>query len=169
MTLRLTEIARSFNGRLLFTVFILALSQVNFGSDIAAFSTTQAMTAFEEKFGVYDPKRKRYAIEPYFLSLLNSLTYNIGQVIGVVAGGYIGHRWGRRWSLYTMCFWAILSAILLATAQTKEQMLVARIFNYIYIGQELATVPVMQAEIVPAHIRGFVVSTYQLGVMVSST
>jgi SP family sugar:H+ symporter-like MFS transporter len=123
------------------------------------------MATFTKKFGVLNERTGKYAIEPYFLSLLNSLTY-VGQVFGVILGGWLGRRWGRRMSFFTMCFWAVLSAILLVTAQSKEQMLVGRILNYIYIGQELATVPVMQSEIVPAHVRGFVVGTYQLGIMV---
>ncbi|RVX65996.1 hypothetical protein B0A52_09922 [Exophiala mesophila] len=160
-------IIAAFNGRLTFTVFVLMLSQVNFGLDLSTYNTTQAMASFTKKFGVFNPVTGRYAIEPYFLSLLNSLTY-VGQVAGVILGGWLGRHYGRRMSFFVMCFWAVLSAILLVTAQTKEQMLVARILNYIYIGQELATVPVMQSEIVPAHVRGFVVGTYQLGIMLGS-
>jgi MFS transporter, SP family, sugar:H+ symporter len=105
------------------------------------------MDAFEEKFGVLNPKTGKYAIEPYFLSLLNSMTYPT-QVIGVILGGFLGRKFGRRMSFFVMCFWAWIAAILLVTAKHKEQMLVGRMINYIYIGQELATVPVMQSEIV---------------------
>lgn len=37
-----------------------------------------------------------------------------------------------------------------------------------YIGMELATVPVFQAEIVPAPVRGLAVGSYQLSINVSS-
>jgi MFS family permease len=159
---------RNFNGQLAFSVAILMVSQVNYGMDLAAFSTTQAMSAFERQFGVYDPHTETWRIEPYFLSLLNSLTY-VGQVAGVLLSGVITRRWGRRASLWVMCFWAYLSAILLVTAQHKEQMLIGRVLNYIYLGQEVATIPVMQAELCPSNIRGFVVSTYQLGIMVRAS
>lgn len=141
---------------------------MNFGADVATFSATQAMDAFEKRFGDYDPDTDAYALNPAYLSLLNSLTY-VGQVGGVLFGGYIARKKGRKWSFYTMCFWALLSATLLVTAGSRAQMLVGRVLNYIYIGQELATVPVMQAEIVPPRVRGFVVSTYQLGTMVCTT
>jgi MFS family permease len=154
------------NGRLAFASTIMMLSQINFGMDLVAFSNTQAMNAFNEKFGHYDAKLERYAIDPYFLSLLNSLTY-VGQAFGVITGGWIGRHYGRRVSFWVMCFWATLSAILLVTAQTKEQVLVGRIFNYVYLGQELVTVPVFQAEIAPPQIRGMIVGTFQLGTMVS--
>jgi MFS transporter, SP family, sugar:H+ symporter len=143
------------------------LSQMNFGADVATFSATQAMTAFEQRFGELDPSTQTYALKPTYLSLLNSLTY-IGQVFGVIFGGWIGRTRGRKWSFYTMCIWALLSATLLITAKSRGQMLAGRVINYIYIGQELATVPVMQSEIVPAHVRGLVVSTYQLGTMLGA-
>lgn len=156
------RIIGAFNGRLLFVVSLLMLSQVNFGMDLVAFNTTQAMPAFRRKFGEVNPRTRKYEIPAYFLSFLNSFTY-FGQIFGVITGGWISRNYGRRISFLIMSFWAIIAAILLATAQTREQMLVGRIVNYIYLGQELVTVPVMQSEIVPLHIRGFVVGTYQLG------
>lgn len=166
MSFRDHELIRSFNGQLAFAVALLMFSQVNYGMDLAAFSTTQAMDAFVQKFGVFDPVSKIYQIEPYFLSLLNSLTY-IGQVAGVLLGGYISRRWGRRMSLYTMTFWAVLSAILLVTAQTKAQILIGRILNYVYLGQEITTIPVMQSEICTPNFRGYTVGTYQVGILVT--
>ena len=123
------------------------------------------MSNFERKFGVYRPSLQRYAIEPYFLSLLNSLTY-IGQVSGLLMGSYIARRWGRRMSFFAMCVWAWVAATLHVTAQHKEQVLVGRIVNFVYIGMEHAAVPVTQSELVPACVRGLVVGTYQLGVLV---
>lgn len=144
------------------------LSQINFGMDLEAFSNTQAMSAFNKMFSPYNEKLERYAVEPYFLLLLNSLTY-VGQVFGVVTGGWIARRYGRRASFWVVCVWAVASAILLVTAQRKEQVLAGRIINYIYLGQDLATVPIYQAEIAPPKIRGMVIGTFQLGTMVSAS
>jgi SP family sugar:H+ symporter-like MFS transporter len=165
MWLQENRVAKNFNGQLLFATGLMMLSQINFGMDLAAFANTQAMDSFSKKFGSLNPKTHKYHIDPYFLSLLNSLTY-VGQVFGVVTGGYINRKYGRRPAFYVMSVWAITAAILLVTAQNKEQILVGRIVNYIYLGQELVTIPVMQSEIVPPKIRGMVVGTYQLGVMV---
>ncbi|KEF60542.1 uncharacterized protein A1O9_02103 [Exophiala aquamarina CBS 119918] len=167
MWLHDNRLAENFNGQLLFATCLMMLSQINFGMDLAAFSNTQAMDAFTEKFGSLNPKTGKYHIDPYFLSLLNSLTY-IGQVFGVVTGGFINRRYGRRPAFFVMTGWAILAAVLLVSAQHKEQILAGRIVNYIYLGQELVTIPVMQAEIVPPKIRGMVVGTYQLGVMIGA-
>ncbi|OAL33785.1 hypothetical protein AYO20_06961 [Fonsecaea nubica] len=161
------RITENVNGKLAFASTVMMLSQINFGMDLVAFSNTQAMSTFNKKFGHYNAKLERYALDPYFLSLLNSLTY-VGQAFGVITGGWIARRWGRRASFWVMSVWAVLSALLLVTAQKKEQVLVGRIFNYVYLGQELVTVPVYQAEIAPPKIRGMIIGTFQLGTMVGA-
>lgn len=155
-----------FNGRLLYAVSLIALSQLNFGMDQGAFAGTQAMTAFNKQFGVFNKEKKAYEIETYFLSLLNSLNY-IGFAFGLITGNIISRRWGRRVCMFVMSMWAIIAAIILVTSNVKEQMLVGRIIAYIYIGMELALVPVLQSELVPARVRGFVVGTYQSSLLVS--
>lgn len=155
-----------FNGRLIYAVCLIALSQLNFGMDQGAFSNTQAMDAFNKKFGVWNETKGAYEIESYFLSLLNSLNY-IGFAVGLVSGNIISRKWGRRVCMLVMSGWAIVAAIILVTSQHREQMLAGRIIAYVYIGMELALVPVLQSELVPARVRGFVVGTYQSALLVS--
>lgn len=162
----LKGLSRSFNWRLAYSCSLIALSQVNFGMDQGAFTGTQAMTAFTEKFGVYDEKTHQYVLEPYFLSLLNSLNY-IGFAFGLVTGSMISRRWGRKLCMFIMSMWALVGAIIVVTANHGAQMVVGRIVAYIYIGMELSLVPVLQSELVPASVRGFVVGTYQSGLLVS--
>jgi len=45
-------------------------------------------------------------------------------------------------------------------------MIAGRILAYVYIGMELALVPVTQSELVPAPVRGAVVGTYQSALLV---
>ena len=123
------------------------------------------MPYFKRQFGDFDPSTKKYVLESSYLSLLNSLPY-IGWAFGIVSGSYISNRFGRRICFWFMSFWAIIGAILLVTAHKKEQMLAARIISYVYIGIELAVVPVIQSELVPADVRGFVVGTYATGLLV---
>jgi MFS family permease len=66
-----------------------------------------------------------------------------------------------------MCIWAIAAAIIILTAERREQILAGRVIAYIYIGMELAVIPVLQSELVPKHVRGFIVGTYQSGILVS--
>ncbi|RYP91456.1 hypothetical protein DL770_002395 [Monosporascus sp. CRB-9-2] len=145
----LSRITRCFNGRLLYACGLIALSQVNFGMDQGAFNGTQAMDAFIRKFGAPNERTGQYELETYYLSLLNSLTY-IGFAFGLVTGNYISRRWGRKKCMFIMCAWAIVGAIVLLTSHTKQQMLAGRIVAYVYIGMELALVPVLQSELTPA-------------------
>jgi MFS family permease len=155
-----------FNGRLVYACAFLALSQFNFGMDQAAFNNTQAMPAFKRQFGSFDETTGTYVLDTVFLSTLNSVIF-VGFGFGLITGNIISSHFGRRIALFIMCFWAILSAVVVLTAKTSIQAVCGRTINYVYIGMELALVPVTQSELVPAEARGFVVGTYQSGIMVS--
>lgn len=153
-----------FNRRLVFSCTLIALSQINFGFDQGVFTNTQAMDQFQKVFGEWNAEDEDWVIEPYFLSLLNSLNY-IGFAVGIVTGSIISARLGRRAVMYAMCGWALVGAIILVTAQHREQILAGRVVVYVYIGMELAVVPVFQSELVPSRVRGFVVGSYQSGLL----
>ncbi|KAJ0336559.1 hypothetical protein COL922a_007836 [Colletotrichum nupharicola] len=163
----LSSITQHFNARLAASVLLIALSQFNYGFDNQAFTSTQAMDAFERQFGEYDPATKAYTIPTYFLSLLNSLNY-IGFAIGLVVGSLTSARFGRRTTMFVMSVYALISATVVVTSTRKEQILVGRILNYVYVGFELSVVPVYQFEIVPAPVRAMVVGTYQLAIGLGS-
>ncbi|KAJ5110665.1 hypothetical protein N7532_001200 [Penicillium argentinense] len=156
-------IAKHFNRTLALSCTLIAISQINYGFDNQAFSTTQSMTAFTKQFGDYDAETDEYAIPASFLSLLNSLNY-IGFAVGLMIGSLISQKYGRRRCMFAMSCYALVTATITVTSQTKAQILAARILNYIYVGMELSVVPVYQSEIVPAPVRGFVVGTYQLSI-----
>lgn len=67
--------AKYFNTKLALACSLIALSSFNYGFDNQAFATTQAMDSFTKQFGVYNSTKKAYALEPYWLSLFNSLNY----------------------------------------------------------------------------------------------
>ncbi|KAF4914517.1 High-affinity glucose transporter ght1 [Colletotrichum viniferum] len=159
----ISSITQHFNARLAASVLLIALSQFNYGFDNQAFTSTQAMDAFERQFGEHDPATKAYAIPTYFLSLLNSLNY-IGFAIGLVVGSLTSARFGRRTTMFVMSVYALISATVVVTSTRKEQILVGRILNYVYVGFELSVVPVYQSEFVPAPVRGMVVWTYELAI-----
>ncbi|KAI9928699.1 hypothetical protein MW887_001916 [Aspergillus wentii] len=122
------------------------------------------MAAYKRQFGVYNAKTHTWAIPTYWTSLLNSLNF-IGFAVGLYLGSLISARYGRRMAMFCMSLWALMSATVLITSSTIEQVLAGRILNYAYIGMELATCPVFQAEIVPAPIRGLAVGTYQTSLL----
>lgn len=156
------NVPRHFNGALTYAVVLIAVSQINFGLDQGIFSNTQAMPHFYRQFGAPEPKTGKYALDPVFLSLLNSLPF-ICFFLGLVQGSYISNKWGRRTSMHVMCVWALISAAVCVSARGRVQVVAGRMINYLYIGMELAVVPIIQSEMVPAPVRGFIVGTYQLG------
>ncbi|KAH9242302.1 hypothetical protein K456DRAFT_1716041 [Colletotrichum gloeosporioides 23] len=158
------RILKHFNRTLAVAFTVVAISTFNYGFDNAGYSTTQAMDAFQKQFGDQDPTTGKWKIPPTWLSLFNSLNY-IGFAAGVIIGSLVSARWGRRWCMFGMSAWAVIPATIALTSSTREQIMTARILNYIYVGMELAVVPVYQSEIVPSEIRGFAVGSYQFSLM----
>jgi hypothetical protein len=77
------SIVKHFNRRLSLSVVLIAVSQFNYGFDNQAFAQTQAMNAFTEQFGDYNPKTEKYYLKTYWLSLFNSLPF-IGFAVGEI-------------------------------------------------------------------------------------
>ncbi|KAG7133082.1 Hexose transporter HXT15 like protein [Verticillium longisporum] len=166
-TKRSRGILACFNGRLLYSCVLIALSQVNFGSDQSAFGNTQAMPFFKRQFGTFNEATGTYDLDTVYLSLLNSINY-VDFMFGLVTGNLLSRQFGRRIALFIMCLWALTSAVNLVTSKHGVQIIVGRTVAYIYIGMELALVPVLQSELAPAEVRGFVVGTYQQGMMIGA-
>ncbi|KIX06960.1 uncharacterized protein Z518_04936 [Rhinocladiella mackenziei CBS 650.93] len=148
-----------------FTV-TLSVSQFNFGFDQQGFAATQAMDAFDRQFGKYNSKKGTYELPTVWLSLFNGLNY-IGFGGGIIIGSFVSKHFGRRMCMFTMSCWAIVAATIIITSKNRDQILAARVLNYIYIGMELSVVPIFQSEITPQKARGFVVGTYQISLVVS--
>ncbi|KAH6664752.1 general substrate transporter [Plectosphaerella plurivora] len=155
------DLGGTFNKTLTLTVLLIAFSQFNFGFDQQGYSATQAMDSFIRQFGTINPKTGKHHLDPVWLSFFNGFNY-LGQGAGVVIGSWISNRFGRRMCMFTMSIWAMVCATIVLTARSRDQILIGRVFNYIYIGMELAVVPVFQSEIAPEKSRGFVVGTYQI-------
>jgi SP family sugar:H+ symporter-like MFS transporter len=67
--------------------------------------------------------------------------------------------------MFTMSCYALITATIAVTSQSREQIMAARILNYVYVGMELSVVPTFQSEIVPAPVRGLVVGSYQFSLV----
>lgn len=83
--------ARFFNRFLAIAVSLIALSSFNHGFDNQAFATTQAMDAFDKRFGEYDPIKKISYLPSTWLALFHSLNY-IGFAAGVIIGSFVSAR-----------------------------------------------------------------------------
>ncbi|CAG7944306.1 unnamed protein product [Penicillium olsonii] len=160
----LHDVSKCFNRRLALSSGLIALSSFNYAFDNQGFAQTQAMDAFEKRFGVYDIETKTWSLDTQWKSYFNGLPY-LTFACGVIIGSLISARFGRRWCMFVMSIYALATATVTTTSHSNGQILAARILNYVYIGMELSVVPVFQSEIAPTQIRGFIVGTYQLTIV----
>jgi hypothetical protein len=72
---------RLFNRELGMAVCLIAVSTFNYGLDVQGYAATQAMDPFAKQFGHWHEETQKYRLEPYWLSLFNSLNY-IGFAVG---------------------------------------------------------------------------------------
>ncbi|PLB43418.1 putative sugar transporter [Aspergillus steynii IBT 23096] len=162
--MKLPRFLSYFNKRLALACSLIAISSFNYGFDNQGFATTQAMDAFDRRFGKFDPDTQAYSLDPSWLSIFNSVNY-AGFAVGVFIGSTVSSRFGRRWCMFSMSAYALITATITVTSKNREQIMAARILNYVYVGMELAVVPAFQSEIVPAPVRGLIVGTYQLSII----
>ncbi|KAJ5333802.1 hypothetical protein N7541_003632 [Penicillium brevicompactum] len=80
--------------------------------------------------------------------------YTVGGIFGALSCVYLGDLWGRRKVIFVTNFVTIIGAILMASSFQFAQFIVARLVLGLGIGGYVATVPVWQSEISPAHKRG---------------
>lgn len=115
--------------------------------------------AFERKFGEFLPAQDRYGFTSSKLAYLNSFPL-ITYAIGVIVGSLIGERFGRKKLFVGMNFICIAGTVVCLTSKSYGQMLAGRMILYIHVGMEAWLIPMFQAEIVPAAVRGSLVATY---------
>lgn len=84
-----------FNLRLALGCTLIAFSSFNYGFDNQAFATSQAMDAFARAFGDRNARTGKYALNPAWLSLFNSLNY-IGFAAGMSLDSHLPHRTNPR-------------------------------------------------------------------------
>lgn len=171
---------RHLTPNLALCLFLMSISVFNFGMENTVYSTVQAMDrmsysscinkksmqnqltpspAFIDRFGTVNPKTGKHVITARNLSFLTSLP-RITFAAGIVLGGFIAERVGRRPVIFLMMVICLVGAIVSYTATTYAQILIGRMLVNGYVGMEGFVVPMFQAEITPAAIRGAVVISY---------
>lgn len=118
-----------------------------------------------KQFGEYDPVKKTYFLPTVWLSLFNALPF-VGFAVGIVVGSMVSKRFGRRICMISMSAWAIMCAIIIITSKNKDQIIVGRCLNFVYVGKEISVIPVYQSEITPKKVRGLLVGTYHMALVV---
>src|ERR1700733_13002568 len=90
----------------------------------------------------------------------------VGAVIGALAAGRVSDKIGRRPTVLITALVFIVGVLLAAFTPTYPLLLVARIIIGLAVGSASMTVPLYIGEIVPARLRGGLVSLNQLAITV---
>ena len=85
-----------------------------------------------------------------------------GATAGALFGGPIADRLGRRWSLIGCAIVFVVAVLGSALSPDVTLLVVARIILGFAVGCSSVACPLYLAEVAPAHVRGRVVTTYQL-------
>ncbi|EIL98542.1 sugar porter family MFS transporter, partial [Rhodanobacter thiooxydans] len=85
-----------------------------------------------------------------------------GAAVGAVAASWLSATLGRKRSLILGAVLFVLGSLLCGLAWSPETLIAARLVLGLAIGVATFTAPLYLAEVAPEHIRGAMISTYQL-------
>jgi SP family galactose:H+ symporter-like MFS transporter len=136
-------------GRALFVCLLAALAGLMFGLDIGVISG--ATHFIKIAFNVGDN-----TIEWIVSAMM------LGAAIGALGAGWMSLRLGRKRSLIIAGTLFLTGALLSAAAWSPTTLIVARLILGLAIGVATFAAPLYLAEVAPEHIRGAMISCYQL-------
>jgi SP family galactose:H+ symporter-like MFS transporter len=136
-------------GRALFVCLMAALAGLMFGLDIGVISG--ATHFIKVDFNVDDG-----TIEWIVSAMM------LGAAIGAVGAGWMSLRLGRKRSLVIAGTLFLAGALLSAGAWSPATLIVARLILGLAIGVAAFAAPLYLAEVAPEHVRGAMISSYQL-------
>jgi sugar porter (SP) family MFS transporter len=150
------------NKYVLRSTFVGALGGLLFGFDTAVISGTT--TGITQAFHLVN-------FDLPFLSHVSELGITVsialvGTVIGALTAGPLGQRFGSREMLRLTAILYILSSIGCAFSPTWPLLLIARFIGGLGIGGSSVLGPVYIAELAPPHLRGRLVGTFQINIVV---
>jgi MFS transporter, SP family, arabinose:H+ symporter len=141
------------NSTLIKSTVVAALGGLLFGFDTAVISgTTRTLVPY-------------FHLNAHQLGLTVAIAL-LGAVLGAIFSGIPGEKFGRRDSLRAMAILYFLSAIGCAIAWNLTALMVFRFLGGLAIGGSSVLGPMYISEIAPAHLRGRLVGTFQVNIVI---
>ncbi|KAL5049070.1 hypothetical protein BDW71DRAFT_195553 [Aspergillus fruticulosus] len=133
-----------------------------FGYDTGQISGFQEMSDFLERYGQLQSDGS-YAFSNVRSGLIVSLL-SIGTLIGALCGAPLADKLGRKWSITVWCVILIVGIIVQISAPSGNwvQIVMGRWTTGLGVGGCSLVVPMYQGESAPKHVRGAMISSYQL-------
>ncbi|OLN87617.1 putative glucose transporter rco-3-like protein 2 [Colletotrichum chlorophyti] len=153
------KVTRHITSNLLWVTLVFGMSVFTFGYEGSTLNTIQAMTPFEKRFGDFLPERQAYGFTSNKLAYMNSFPLLV-YAVGVIFGAQIGERWGRRLVFILTNIVCMVGTIIVYTAKTYDQLIAGRMIVNFHVGMEAFLIPMFQAEIAPAAVRGSLTAIY---------
>ncbi|PCG89556.1 Major facilitator superfamily domain, general substrate transporter [Penicillium occitanis (nom. inval.)] len=134
-----------------------------FGYDTGQISGFLEMENFLSRFGQFNASKGKYEFTNVRSGLIVALL-SIGTLIGALVGAPIADRIGRKWSISGWCFMICVGITVQISSPYGHwyQVAVGRLIAGLGVGAISLLVPMYQGESGPRHIRGALISTYQL-------
>ncbi len=154
------------NKYIIRSTFVGALGGLLFGFDTAVISGTTA--GLTRTFGLTNVHWLMPLLGHVTVSQLG-ITVSIalwGTVIGALTAGSLGQKYGSREMLRLTAILYILSSLGCAFATSWHLLLAARFLGGLGIGGSSVLGPVYIAELAPAHLRGRLVGTFQINIVI---
>ncbi|KAL4889798.1 general substrate transporter [Aspergillus ambiguus] len=129
---------------------------VCYGYNMSVAGGLLTLDAFNEQFPQMDTINTEGAQRNYNSQIQGTVIalYTVGGIFGALSCVHLGDALGRRKVIFITNLITAIGAILMATSFDFAQFIVARLVLGLGIGGYVATVPVWQSEISPAHKRG---------------
>ncbi|OJD22453.1 hypothetical protein ACJ73_06198 [Blastomyces percursus] len=134
-----------------------------FGYDTGQISGILEMDDFLRRFGERNASGDGYHFSHVRAGLIVALL-SIGTLMGALVAAPIADRVGRKWSMSGWCLILSVGIIVQLTSESPKwyQMVIGRWIAGLGVGALSLLVPLYQGESAPRHIRGAMISCYQL-------
>ncbi|KLJ13697.1 MFS transporter, SP family, sugar:H+ symporter [Blastomyces silverae] len=134
-----------------------------FGYDTGQISGVLEMDDFLRRFGERNASGDGYHFSHVRAGLIVALL-SIGTLMGALAAAPIADRVGRKWSMSGWCLILSVGIIVQLTSESPKwyQVVIGRWVAGLGVGALSLLVPLYQGESAPRHIRGAMISCYQL-------
>ncbi|KAJ3019999.1 Plasma membrane low glucose sensor [Thoreauomyces humboldtii] len=132
-----------------------------YGYDTGLISGIQEMSAFINDFGPGGGQPLKSSVRSVIVSILS-----IGTFFGALTAGYLADRVGRRYAIMVSCCVFSVGVALQTASHSLGLLLPGRVVAGFGVGLLSDLIPLYQAEAAPKHLRGTLVSTYQLAITI---
>ncbi|KAL9931277.1 hypothetical protein V8E36_009884 [Tilletia maclaganii] len=158
---------RIFTPLLVYSMFVAGMSAASFAYENSVISPIVALEPFVEKYQGFDEAQGGLVFSTRNQNLLISLPL-VGTILGACLATPLQNFMGRKWALMFCYAFSIPAVFLELFAPNLGAFIGGRLWNGLSYGAALAIGPLMLADMVPTHLRGFSVASANFLTILSS-